>query len=370
MRVLVAPQEFKGSLSAEEAASAIGEGIGEAQPTWQVDYLPMSDGGPGFIDAMRRALKTDIVAVAVSDPLGRAVVGRYLDVRGTRDVIIEAAQANGLMHCPPAERQPLAADTFGVGELIAAAARHNPARMVIGVGGSATTDGGAGMARALGARFLDAHGEELPPGGGPLLDLDRIEWTPPALLGTFPIVVATDVQNPLLGTNGAAHVYGPQKGATPADVDHLDHALAHYAAVLRGQLGKDIADLPGSGAAGGLAAGLIAFLGASVASGFDLVADATGLRSRLDAADTVVTGEGRFDSQSVQGKTTGRLLDLASSHGKPVVVFAGALLGEPSVPVRTLLSREPDATLAMRNAEPLLRSLARDWAASVGHTAT
>lgn len=363
MRILVAPQEFKGSLSAEEAASAIGDGIRDAQPGWTVDYLPMSDGGPGFIDAMRRALKTDIVAVAVSDPLGRPVVGRYLDVRGSCDVIIEAAQANGLMHCPSGARHPLVADTFGVGELIAAAARHAPARMVIGVGGSATTDGGAGMARALGARLLDAAGQELPPGGAALAALERVEWSPPEWLGSFPIVVATDVQNPLLGPDGAAYVYGPQKGATPRDVETLDAALANYSRVLHKQLDVDVADLPGAGAAGGLAAGLIAFLGATVASGFDLVSDATGLLSRLEEADIIVTGEGRFDSQSVQGKTTGRLLELAANHGKPAMVFAGATQN-PAQNVRTLVSREPNPALAVKNAAPLLRALAREWAES------
>ncbi len=365
MRVLIAPQEFKGSLSADEAASAIADGILAAQPAWQVDLLPMSDGGPGFFEAMRRALKTDLVAIAAHDALRRPLVARYLDVRGSRDILIEAAQANGLLHIRPEERQPLVADTFGVGELIASAVRHNPARIIIGVGGSATTDGGSGMAAALGARFLDASGNELPPGGGPLIDLARIDWTPPGWLAHIPVVVATDVTNPLLGTNGAATVYGPQKGATPADVAHLEHALTHFAEVIREQLGVDVSTLPGGGAAGGLAAGLVEFLRATVESGFDLVARATNLESRLSEADIIVTGEGRFDSQSIQGKTTGRLIELAHATNKPVVIFAGATLGASPIEVHTLTQLEPDSTRAMQNAASLLQTSVRTWASSL-----
>ena len=365
MRVLIAPQEFKGSLSAEEAADAIAAGIRDVHPGWELDLLPMSDGGPGFIDAMRRAANCEVIEQLVSDPLGRPVLATYLVVRSSGEILIEAAQANGLMHLNPAERDALRADTAGVGELLAAAVRHNPSRIVIGVGGSATTDGGAGMATALGARMTSETGDPLPPGGGALADLARIDWSPPGWLARTSVVVASDVRNPLVGGEGAAVVYGPQKGATPVQVDQLEAALVRYASVLRRSLGVDVAGIRGGGAAGGLAAGLVAFLGATIVSGFDVVADATGLLTRLAAADLVFTGEGRFDAQSLQGKTTGRLLELARKQGKPVLVFAGQVLGANDTPAFSLLDMEPDPELAMANAAQLLRAAARNNAAKL-----
>jgi glycerate kinase len=365
VRVLIAPQEFKGSLSADEAAAAIAKGIRRARPHWQLDLLPLSDGGPGFIDALRRAIKADSAALAVHDPIGRTVLGRYLVIRGSHEAVVEAAQANGLFHLGEDERDPLNADTLGVGELIAAALEGHPPRLVVGVGGSATTDGGAGMARALGARFLDADGNDLPPGGAPLAQLARIEWRRPAALHGVEVVVATDVTNPLTGPNGAAAVYAPQKGASPPQVEILEAALVRFAEVVRRSLGVDIAGMPGAGAAGGLAGGLVAFTGARIASGFEIVAEATDLEARLTAADVVVTGEGSFDSQSLQGKTTGRVIAMARRAGKPWVVFAGRA-GDAGPGVFTLTSLEPNAEASMRNATELLRDLAGSWADTLG----
>lgn len=360
MRVLIAPQEFKGSLAADEAAAAIAAGIRAARPGWQLDLLPLSDGGPGLLDALRRAVRADTAAAVVHDPLGRPVLGRYLRLRETGDAVIEAAQANGLFHLKPEERDALRADTFGVGELIAAAAADEPPRMLIGVGGSATTDGGAGALRALGARFLDGAGADLPPGGGPLARLERIEWNPPAWLGRFPIIVAADVRSPLCGPAGAARVFAPQKGASPAEVDLLEEALERFAAVVRRVTGVDLRDLPGAGAAGGLAGGLRAFLGAAIESGFDIVAGVTRFAGRLAAADLVITGEGSYDEQSLAGKVTGRVLEAARAAGKPAVVFAG----RASLPgARTLAALEPDPARAMERAADLLRQLAAAWAA-------
>lgn len=362
MRVLVAPQEFKGSLAADEAAAAIASGIRRVRRDWTLDILPLSDGGPGLLDAMRRAIKADTMAAVVHDALGRKVLGRYLRVRATGEIIVEAAQANGLLHLKPEERDALHADSFGVGELIADAAKESPSRMIIGVGGSATTDGGTGAARALGGRFTDMAGRELPPGGAALANLERIAWERPAWAGGIEFVVATDVTNPLCGANGAARVYAPQKGASSADVDQLEEALYRYAMVVRRHFGVDLSNMPGAGAAGGLAGGLAVFLGARIASGFDLVGEATGLPERLAAADIVVTGEGRFDEQSTQGKVTGRLIELAGAAGKPVVVFAGqAADGEN---VRTIASIEADEGRAMANAAALLTDLAAGWAAA------
>lgn len=362
MRVLIAPQEFKGSLGADEAATAIRAGLRRARPTWQFDILPFSDGGPGFIDALRRAVVADTAAEIVEDALGRRVLGRFIIFRADHSVAIEAAQANGLYHIAPDERDPLRADTFGVGQLIAAALATAPPRMVIGVGGSATTDGGAGMARALGARFLDDAGNGLPRGGAALASLAAIEWSPPPALHGVPVTVACDVTNPLVGPDGAAAVYGPQKGASPEQVDILEAALVRYAAVVKRSLGIDIATLPGGGAAGGLAAGLCAFLGARLASGFDIIAEATRLASRFAAADLIVTGEGRFDGQSLQGKTTGRMLEMARAAGKPCVVLAGRA-DAPGRNVLTLASLEPDLEASMQNALALLEEIAFRWAA-------
>lgn len=356
MRVLIAPQEFKGSLSADEAAQAIAKGIRLARPWWQRDVLPMSDGGPGLLDAMRRAVKADTHAAVVRDPLGRKVLARYVRIRETGEIVIEAAQANGLWHLGPGELDPLNASTEGVGDLIREASGEEPPRMIIGVGGSATTDGGAGMATALGARFLDANGNALPPGTQALRELARIGWERPTGFDDMEIVVATDVRNPLLGPNGAARVYGPQKGASPEQVEVLEAALTRYVDVVRKTMGIDIANVAGGGAAGGLAAGLVAFLGARIVSGFDVVAEATHLASRLEVADLVITGEGSFDSQSSQGKVTGRIIEMAKSAGKDVWVFAGRadVAGEN---VHTLGELEADSGKAMTNATNLLAAL-------------
>lgn len=360
--MLVAPQEFKSSLAADEAAIAIASGLRAAHPEWTFDNLPLSDGGPGLLDAMRRAVKADTMAVVARDALGRKVLARYVRIRATGEIVIEAAQANGMLHVKPDEYDPLGADTFGVGELLLDAARQEPPRIIIGVGGSVTNDGGEGMARALGARFFDMAGRELPPGGGALGDVEQVAWQRPPEFEGIEIVVATDVTNPLCGGNGAARVYGPQKGATPEQVDQLDAAHFRYAQVLRRHFGLDVAVLPGGGAAGGLAAGLVAFLGARIASGFDVVADATGLPSRMAAADLVITGEGSFDSQSLQGKVTGRVVEMAEELGKPVAVFAGRAEGHPALDVSTLSSLEPDATKSIEHATNLLKTLAYEWA--------
>ena len=323
MRVLIAPQEFKGSLSADDAATAIAKGIRLARPAWRRDVLPMSDGGPGLLDAVRHAVRADSYAAVVRDPLGNRVLARYIRLIESGDAVIEAALANGLWHLLPDRLDALNASTEGVGDLLLDAATLEPRRIVVGVGGSATTDGGSGMARALRARLEDAKGREIAAGGGALSKLAAIMWTRPKAFEAIDIVVATDVTNPLLGPNGAAAVYAPQKGASPEQVATLEAGLANFANVVERDLGIDVRAIAGGGAAGGLAAGLVAFLGARVVSGFEMVAEATRLHERLAAADMVITGEGRFDSQSLQGKVTGRVVELARAAGKRVVVLAG-----------------------------------------------
>ena len=363
MRVLVAPQEFKESLSAGEAAAAIARGIAAVRPGWTVEQLPLSDGGPGFLDALERASGGRALPVPARDALGRPRTARVLELADARTCAVEAAMADGLALIAPAERDAPRAGTEGVGDLIAAALARKPRRLVVGVGGSAASDGGAGMARTLGARFLDAAGRDLAPGATPLATLDRIVWTPPPALDGVETLAATDVTNPLLGPRGATAVFGPQKGASPEQVAAIEAALRRYAAVLERSLGADVGGLPGAGAAGGLAGGLAAFLGARIVSGFEVTAEATGLRERLRRADVVVTGEGSFDAQSLGGKTTGRLRALAGAAGAPCVVLAGRATAEAGE-ARTLAEVEPDASLHMREAAPLLERLAARWAES------
>jgi len=326
MRIVVAPQEFKGSLTAVQAAAAIATGLTRVLPDTMVEQVPLADGGPGTVAAVVAAAGGELRTVACRDPLGRPIAGAFGLVDGGRTAVVEMAAAAGLTLLRPEERDARRASTEGVGDLIRAAVGAGARRIVVGLGGSATNDGGSGMARALGVRFLDAHGHELPPGGAALLHLARVD-----IAGLDPrlrdveVIGATDVRNPLCGPEGASAVYGPQKGATPAEVAELDAALRHYADVLRRDLGVDVAEQPGAGAAGGLGAALVAFLGARLRSGFELVAEVVHLEPRLVGADLVITGEGRLDGQSLFGKTTVGVARLARRHAVPVVALCGGL---------------------------------------------
>lgn len=353
MRVLVAPQEFKGTLTAVEAAAAVEHGLRRVWPGSQIDLLPMSDGGPGFVRAISAAVGGQVRRAPCRDPLGRPVEGTYLELDdGT--LVVEAAEANGLWRLAAGELAPLLAGSEGVGDLLRAALTppgrvRGHRKVIVGLGGSATTDGGAGMARALGARLLASDGSDIGHGGAALGQLAHVEWVRPLIFDSVDVVGATDVVNPLLGPDGAAAVYGPQKGASEEDVAILELGLAKLAEVVVRDLGVDAAAMPGAGAAGGLGFGLVAFLGASLESGFDLVADVTGLRARLQLADLVLTGEGRYDSQSVSGKTTGRLQALAAEAAKPCVVFCGSFVGPRREGVVTLADdglRDPAGSLA------------------------
>ncbi len=326
MRIVVAPQEFKGSLTAVEAAAAVAAGLAHALPAAAVEQVPLADGGPGTVAAVVAAAGGELRTVPCRDPLGRPLTAAFALLDGGRTALIEMAAAAGLTLLRPDERDAKRASTEGVGDLIRAALDVGVRRIVVGLGGSATNDGGSGMARALGIRFLDADGHELPAGGAALARLDRVDTTGlDPRLRTVEVIGATDVRNPLCGPQGASAVYGPQKGATPADVAELDAALRRYAAVLRRDLGVDVAELPGAGAAGGLGAALVAFLGATLRSGFALVAEMVRLESRLAGADLVITGEGRLDGQSLFGKTTVGVARLARRHGVPAVALCGGL---------------------------------------------
>ena len=333
MRVLVAPQEFKGSLTAVEAAAAIERGLRRVVADADIDLAPIADGGPGTVEAIVRAAKGRISIARVDGPLGAPVDARWGRIGGGRVAVIEMAAASGLTLLPTDELDPRRATTYGTGQLIAHALDAGVERILIGVGGSATNDGGAGMAEALGARFLDETGSRLPAGGAALATLARIEVESfDARVGQTEITVLCDVDNPLLGPEGASAIYGPQKGADAHCVAELDRALANYAAVLERDLEVQVADVPGAGAAGGLGAGLMAFCGANLQSGFDAVSESVRLTERVANADLVITGEGRLDAQSAYGKAVSGVAGLAADAGVPCLAVAGQVTGGRSTP--------------------------------------
>ena len=298
MRVVVAPDKFKGSLTAVQAARAMADGLRRVWPDSEVLLVPVADGGEGTVDAAVAA-GYQRRTVPVQGPTGEPVLADFA-LRGG-SAVLELAEASGLRRLPRGLPAPLTASTFGTGQLLLAALDAGARRVVLGVGGSATTDGGAGMAQALGARLLDADGAELPPGGAALLHLHRIDVEGlDRRLAATSVVLASDVDNPLLGPSGAAAVYGPQKGATPQEVERLDAALTRYASVVQRDLARAVDRTPGAGAAGGTGAGALAFLSARISSGIDLVLDVVGFPEALAGADLVLTGEGSLDAQALR----------------------------------------------------------------------
>jgi glycerate 2-kinase len=337
MRILVAPQEFKGTLTAIDAAEAIAEGARAAFRTAEVEVAPMADGGPGTVQALVAATGGSICTTNVSDPLGRPISAEW-GLLPDGAAVIEMASAAGLTLLQGSERDPRVTTTSGVGELITAALDGGSGELIIGLGGSATNDGGAGMAQALGVRLLDADGGDLPGGGAPLARLARIDVSGIDARALDALVLAaTDVRNPLCGPEGASLVYGLQKGASATVAEELDRALAHYAEVIERDLGVSVSDVPGAGAAGGLGAGLIAFLAALIRPGFQLIAERVGLDHRVRSADLVVTGEGSLDGQSTYGKTTAGVAEIARDQDVPVVAVCGQL-GPGWEEVRALFS--------------------------------
>lgn len=333
MKIIVAPNSFKGSLSSPAAAEAIARGIRRADPQAEVVLLPLADGGEGTTDALLAATGGQRVALTVRGPVGVPLRAEYgLLAPDGSTAIVEMASAAGLGLVPPDQRDPRHTSTYGVGELIQAAAQSGASRLIVGLGGSGTNDGGAGAMQALGARFWDTHGALLPPGlgAGHLKSIARIDISEFAFpRGEVSVVIASDVTNPLLGDSGASAVYGPQKGATPGMVTEMDEALSHYAALLKRDVGRDVAAWPGAGAAGGLGAALMAFLGAEMQSGIDLVLDAAGFDDKARGADWVFTGEGRIDTQTLQGKTIAGVLARCRALGSvSVVAFGGSVDGE------------------------------------------
>jgi glycerate kinase len=365
MRVLVAPDKFRGTLTAAQAARAVAAGWRRARPDDEVVEVPMADGGEGTLDALVEALEGERHRARVHGPLGDPVDAEYGIVPGPAGVtaVVEMARASGLALIGEARRDPKRTTTWGTGELILAAMASDPVEVIVCIGGSATNDGGAGLAQALGVRLLDSRGGEIGQGGEALLDLDRID-----LSGLGPDVrrtrflVACDVDSPLTGPQGASVVYGPQKGAGPEDVLLLDRALGHLASVVFRDLGLDVRDLPGGGAAGGLGAGLVAFLGAHLRPGIELVMDAVAMRPRLDATDLVVTGEGKLDEQSLHGKVPAGVIEAAHAAGVPAIVLCGrAEVHPPDVAVFDLVGRFGEER-ATREARGALEDLAAEVA--------
>jgi glycerate 2-kinase len=326
MRVLVAPDKFRGTLTARQAAEAVATGWRRTRPDDLLDLAPMADGGDGTMAALVDALHGKVVRASVTGPRGDEVDAEFGIAEGAegRLAIVEMASASGLALLSPSRRDPRLTTTRGTGELILAALDHGPARLLVGSGGSATNDGGAGMAQALGVRLLDEQGRELGAGGAALTGLARIDATGlDRRLRGVTCLAATDVDNPLTGPSGASVVYAPQKGASAADVVLLDRALAHLAATVARDLGVDLRDEPGAGAAGGLGFGLMAFLGAHVRPGVDVVAEALGLAARVAAADLAITGEGRLDAQSLRGKAPAGVVRLGRELSVPVAIVCG-----------------------------------------------
>lgn len=328
MKVVICPDSFKGSLSSIEVAQAVARGLARSIPVGDLEtvLIPVADGGEGTVDALLLAAGGDKHYLKVHDPLMREIEACYGLLADGQTAVVEMAAASGLYLLSEDERNTMLTSTYGTGELILEAIRAGVSKIVIGIGGSATNDGGAGSMSALGARFLDGSGRDLPPGGAALALLDRIDMSGFIRLpDQIKIEVACDVTNPLCGSQGASAVYGPQKGATPRTVDELDSALANFARVIKQDLGKEIIDLPGAGAAGGLGAGLSAFLNAQLRSVIDIVLDSARFDEHIQDAALVITGEGQIDAQTANGKTIAGILKRAIKANVPVVAIAGSL---------------------------------------------
>lgn len=326
MKIIVAPDSFKGSISAEQAARAMAEGILDTAPDSEVIELPSADGGEGTMANLIAATNGRMVTHQVTGPLGKPVAASYGVLGNGETCVIEIAEASGLTLLSQNERNPEHASTEGTGELICHALDAGFRNFIIGLGGSATNDGGTGILRALGMRFLDASGEELPPGAVALDELYAIDahsFDPRIQACRF--VIASDVDNPLVGTNGASHIFGPQKGATGKMAEALDRKLRHYADIVENETGVSLHDYPGAGAAGGAGGAFLAFFPAVMQRGIDVVLEGSGFSKSVASSDLIFTGEGKSDRQTLSGKTAFGIAQMAADHGKPVILLSGAI---------------------------------------------
>ncbi len=329
MKIIIAPDKFKGSMSAAEAADLIEEGIKKVITGANIIKFPLSDGGEGLVESLAGKPGGTRETIPVTGPIGKPVNAQLGLIDAGKTGVIEMAAASGLALVPEKDRDPSVTTTYGTGELILAALDRGCEILIIGIGGSATNDGGAGMARALGAQFLDRDGRPLDEGGGALQQLERIDISGlDPRLNKVEVLVACDVDNPLTGPRGAANVYGPQKGASQAMIKELDRALENYARVIKKDLGVEVKDIPGAGAAGGLGAGLITFLQAKLLSGIDLVLDALKIEEYLPGCNLLITGEGKLDTQSAYGKAPVGIARKAKDFDVPVIALTGQLEGD------------------------------------------
>ena len=376
MRILIAPDKFKGALNAREVAENIAKGLRDALPDARIDIVPMADGGEGTAEAICEARGGSWLKCKAHDPLGREIEARYAWIEDGQLAVMEMSEAAGMRRLSESERDPVRATTFGVGEMILDAAGRGANEIIIGLGGSATNDGGFGMARALGFRFDYEH----PPSPGfgaaseqekdkervtDLVNLSRIEK--PHDLNLLKIIAAVDVQNPLLGENGATRVFGPQKSASEDELNLLEQALTRLADLVAKEFGSDYRDRPGAGAAGGLGFGLMSFCGATIRPGFDVVAEAVGLESKMKGVDIVITGEGSLDRQTLEGKTPAGVARLARKLGKKVFAIAGRYDGNQQVhelfdEVYQLARSDMSEKEQMKRAGELLREKAQELA--------
>lgn len=379
MKIIIAPDSFKESLSAHAAAQAIAAGWAEVYPQARIGLFPMADGGEGTVDAVLAAAGGERREARVTGPMGEPVMAHW-GWLGEGQAVIEMASASGLHCVPDDQRDPLTASSYGTGELIAAALEAGATRIILGLGGSATNDAGAGLLQALGARFLDAQDRTLRPGGAALQGLHRIDLDClDRRLQRVEFMVAADVDNPLCGPRGASHVFGPQKGANPAQVEQLDCALGHFADVLARTISVDLRHEPGVGAAGGLGFAALAILHARFRPGIELVAELSGLGQAVKDADLVITGEGRLDGQSLHGKTPIGVARIAQAADVPVIALAGSLgdgyqrLYEAGIDAAFSLTPGPMALKdAMSDAAAQLKAragdIARLWRLAGGRT--
>lgn len=357
MKVVCAPDSYKEALSAVDAAAALARGVRGVLPSADVVELPVADGGEGTTETLMAALGGQLIAVEITDALGRPRTAELGWVASERLAVVDVAQGAGLHHIEVELRDPHRSCSSGVGHLVSAALDLDPRRLVIGLGGSATNDGGAGMISALGGRLLDSNRRPVTPtpeGMNNVASLDLSELDP--RLAGVEVILASDVTNPLLGPDGATAVFGPQKGVTPARVPVIETVLAGWADVLETATGREVRDLPGAGAAGGLGAAFLALTGATLRPGLDVVAEAVGLEEAVRDADLVLTGEGRIDGQTRFGKTPWGVAEIARRHGVPVVMLGGevrpegrALIDDTIVAVEPIHTGYTDLDEALAN---------------------
>ena len=364
MKIVIAPNAFKGCLSSTDAAVAMEKGIKKCLPDSETVKIPISDGGDGLSEVVNGLFNTELVMEKVNDPLGRKIEAAYSIIKEMNTAVIEMALASGLALLRKDERDPMAASTYGTGELIASAVKRGAKKIILGIGGSATCDGATGAASATGWRFLDANGGGVIPCGTSLTRIRKISFDEKCKeIRNIPITVVCDVENNLLGEKGAARVFAPQKGASPEEVEILEEGLANLAEVIRRDLGIDVCEIRGGGAAGGMGAGMKAFFNAELRRGTEVIFSLIGLEEKLADADLVLTGEGRIDEQTIFGKAPAEVAKLAKKMSIPCIAICGSISGNMTPlhsagmsSVHSICKGSITLDEAMRNAAPLLSS--------------